>query len=86
MVLKGGGAPMAVVYTGFKVIGPLGEIMHSAERPLVRGWVLPQLASGNFIGNGSSPLMRKTAVLQVGGYDPSLRERKAQGCEDWLLY
>jgi hypothetical protein len=30
--------------------------------------------------------MRKSAVLACGGYDPGLREQKAQGCEDLLLY
>jgi hypothetical protein len=39
----------------------------------------------NLAGNGSSPLFRREAIDQVGGYDPRLRERNAQGCEDWLL-
>ena len=38
------------------------------------------------IGNGSSPLMRKDYVLEVGGYDPELRAQNAEGCEDWKLY
>ena len=41
---------------------------------------------GNFIGNASSTVMRREAVEEVGGYDPSLRARGAEGCEDQALY
>jgi hypothetical protein len=44
------------------------------------------MCRGNLVGNGSVPLMRRDAVLEAGGYDPTLRSRKAQGCEDLLLY
>ena len=30
--------------------------------------------------------MRKSAVLEAGGYDPSLRARSAEGLEDYQLY
>jgi glycosyltransferase involved in cell wall biosynthesis len=50
------------------------------------GIVIQRMCSGNFIGNGSSPLMLKSAILEAGGYDPSLRSAGAQGCEDMLLY
>lgn len=40
----------------------------------------------NFIGNSSVPLVRRDALVAVGGWDASLRTRAAQGCEDWQLY
>ena len=40
----------------------------------------------NFIGNASVPLVRRDALVAVGGWDSSLRARAAQGCEDWQLY
>ena len=40
----------------------------------------------NFIGNSSVPLVRRDALVAVGGWDASLRARAAQGCEDWQLY
>ena len=40
----------------------------------------------NFIGNASVPLVRRDALVAVGGWDASLRARAAQGCEDWQLY
>jgi glycosyltransferase involved in cell wall biosynthesis len=44
------------------------------------------LCRRNFIGNGSSALMRRSEVERFGGYDPSLRQRGGQGCEDLQLY
>lgn len=44
------------------------------------------LCRRNFIGNGSSALMRRSVVEQAGGYDPSLRSQGGQGCEDLKLY
>jgi glycosyltransferase involved in cell wall biosynthesis len=40
----------------------------------------------NFIGNASVPLVRRDALVAAGGWDTSLRDRVAQGCEDWQLY
>lgn len=44
------------------------------------------LCRRNFIGNASSALMRRDAVLALNGYDASLRAQGAQGCEDLKLY
>ena len=33
----------------------------------------------------STPLMPRAEVLACGGYDPSLRDRGAEGCEDLKL-
>lgn len=44
------------------------------------------LCRRNFIGNGSSALMRRSVVEEVGGYDKTLRDRDGQGCEDLKLY
>jgi hypothetical protein len=40
----------------------------------------------NLVGNGSSALMTRSAILEAGGYDRTLVERNAQGCEDLKLY
>jgi glycosyltransferase involved in cell wall biosynthesis len=49
-----------------------------------RDWI--PLVYRNLPGNASCVLLRRDAVLRVGGYDPSHRDRRAQGCEDWDLY
>jgi len=50
-----------------------------------KGYVLPALVLENFSGCASSPLMCRHCVLEVGGYDTTLHDLGAQGCEDWKL-
>jgi glycosyltransferase involved in cell wall biosynthesis len=40
----------------------------------------------NCIGNGSCTMFRRAALLAVGGYDTTLRDRGAPGAEDWKLW
>jgi hypothetical protein len=37
----------------------------------------------NYTGNASVPLYRRRCLEQVGGYDETMREHDAHGCEDW---
>ena len=46
-----------------------------------QGRVMAELALRNFIGNSSSPLIKRSCIDEVGGYDLNLR-----GAEDWKLY
>lgn len=50
------------------------------------GEVYAALVLMNFIGNASVPLIRREALLTIGGWDSTLRARGAQGCEDWQIY
>ena len=50
-----------------------------------QGAVFLQMLLHNFVGNGSSLLIRREALEAVGGYEPELRQGHAQGCEDYLL-
>lgn len=63
---------------------------HVTERRLVvprfEGWVQEHLILDNFLGNSSSPLIRMMDAKAVGGWDASLRDANAQGCEDWDIY
>jgi len=83
--LRQGGERVALVYTWYAHINAAGEI-RAVIKPMESGNVLRSICASNFVGNGSSPLIRKSAILEVGGYDSSLRDRKAQGCEDIMLY
>lgn len=80
-----GGDELGLVYTWSLRIdahsAPIGE-----HRPTFAGWVMPRLATSNFVGNGSSPLIRMSAFRETQGYDPSLKARGGQGCEDIKLY
>ena len=79
------GASVELVYTWFAVIY-VERRVRFIKTPSEEGRVLPALCVGNFVGQASSPLMRTQSVIQAGGYDVSLRECTAQGCEDWQLY
>jgi hypothetical protein len=81
-----GGDKVALVYTWFAVIDEKGHVSDLEHQPLDAGQVLRRMCRGNLVGNGSSPLMRKAAVLEAGGFDSGLRAAHAQGCEDLLLY
>ena len=60
--------------------------MSQRSRPQDQGYVFSRMCRGNMLGNGSSALMRREAVLAVGGYNVDLRAHDAQGCEDMALY
>ncbi|MDT0575465.1 glycosyltransferase family 2 protein [Croceicoccus sp. F390] len=84
--LRAAGPETGLIYCWSAAIDENGDVISRSSTPSHAGDVLPQLFYGNFVGNGSSALMRKEAILAAGGYDPTLRARKAQGCEDWKLY
>lgn len=50
------------------------------------GDVYAALVLGNFVGNASAPLIRRSVLTAVDGWDSALRARQAQGCEDLLTY
>lgn len=76
---------MGLVYSWWAGVDEAGEIIGAASRPRLEGDVYEALAYRNFIGNASVPLFRRVCVEQVGGYDPTLRARGGEGCEDWDL-
>jgi hypothetical protein len=73
------------VYCWFHLIDEDDNVLGSSEAFSVRGEALDSLQYFNFVGNGSSLLIRRDAALEVGGYDPRLHQRGAQGCEDLAI-
>jgi glycosyltransferase involved in cell wall biosynthesis len=73
-------------YTWSALIDDGDRIYSLAYRPTAEGWILRDLCRSNVIGNGSALLVRRGVFEQVGGFDPSLKARGAQGCEDLMLY
>lgn len=53
---------------------------------MIEGRVFNSLFAHNFIGNGSSTMIRRTCFEQVGLYDRKFRGESVEGCEDWDLY
>ena len=77
---------VGLVYTWFALIDAESHVLQVKAGRRYRGKVLETLAFYNFIGNGSSPLIRKATLAAAPGYDATLRARKGEGCEDWKLY
>lgn len=84
--LRRGGSRVALVYTWSMLIDRESRVVGFSGREMWEGDVLARMCRGNLVGNGSAALMRRDAVLEAGGFDPTLRARRAQGCEDLLLY
>jgi glycosyltransferase involved in cell wall biosynthesis len=84
--LRRGGAAVALVYTWSANVDENSRIISAGPGPTYAGTVDHEICRYNFIGNGSAVLMRKTAILEAGGYDSSLRARSAEGVEDWQIY
>jgi glycosyltransferase involved in cell wall biosynthesis len=83
------GAPCGLVYGLSAEIDESHRVvsdLRAASGRQKEGFVLPDLLLGNFIANGSSPLMRREAIEAAGGYDPRLRAQGVEGCEDCKLY
>lgn len=78
------GERIGVVYSWFNVIDE-GSRVVSEFRPDHTGWVLPDLCRRNFVGNGSSIMIRRAVFDRIGGFDPALRAATAQGSEDLLV-
>jgi hypothetical protein len=83
--LRRAGEGTALVWCWWCEIDEGSRILSRSSGLHFEGYVLPELVKRNFTGNASTPLMRREAVLQAGGYDERLRDRGAQGCEDHRL-
>ena len=81
------GPNVGLVYSWMCTISELGVAI-DFNRPSENGASTPlrRLVETNFVGCASVPLMRTAAVREVGGYDESLRQASAEGCEDYDLY
>jgi glycosyltransferase involved in cell wall biosynthesis len=86
--MEAAGPETAVSYAWYVAIDEYGGLLGPCPPSLLRARrrVLSKQIDGNFIGNGSCTVMRRSAIEAVGGYDVSLHARDAQGSEDHALY
>lgn len=73
-------------YTWWACIDHKGRVTAYGGRHSAHGEALKDMCRTNLVGNGSGAMMRRDAVIAAGLYDPTLRARGAQGCEDYKLY
>jgi glycosyltransferase involved in cell wall biosynthesis len=79
-----GGPSVGLVYAWSVIIDENNSILKKLISYLEpEGDVYTALVYANFVGNASVPLIRRTCLEKVGGYNCQLRAQKAQGCEDW---
>lgn len=71
----------SVAYSWTDFIDKDGRFLWSGLHITVNGDALEKLLVVNFLENGSNPLIRKQALTEVGGFDPSLGS-----AEDWELW
>jgi glycosyltransferase involved in cell wall biosynthesis len=81
-----GSPDVGFVCTAYSVLDEAGRVVMEYGGNVPRSHQFLDLCARNFIGNGSSALIRRSAIERCGGYDESLRRRCAQGCEDLKLY
>jgi len=77
------GEPVGMVYCWSEIIDQEGRIIRKGvPRKAQQGHVFERLLVENFIGNGSTPLVRTSLARKVGGY----REVGVGFCADWIFY
>jgi glycosyltransferase involved in cell wall biosynthesis len=77
---------VGLVATAYSVIDERDGVIAKVGGTLPTSVDFESLCRRNFIGNGSSAMMRRAVFERSGGYDSSLRARGGQGCEDLQLY
>ncbi|UXN72370.1 glycosyltransferase [Devosia sp. A8/3-2] len=76
---------VTLVYSSRRNIDEASTVTKTIARATLAGWACHCLTAFNAVGNGSAIMFRRADALQVGGYDRRLKERGAQGCEDFLF-
>jgi glycosyltransferase involved in cell wall biosynthesis len=84
--LQAAGPGCGLVYCWAARIDAAGAVLHRHRGPRHEGRVVDAILRANIVGNGSAALVRRQALLDVGGFDSRLRSGGGEGCEDWLLY
>jgi glycosyltransferase involved in cell wall biosynthesis len=70
-----------VAYSWTDYIDESGNFLLSGARITASGDVYEKLLINNFLENGSNPLIRKDALMQLGGFDEAL-----QAAQDWDMW
>ena len=81
-----GGERTGLVYSWYDWIDANSRVSVRSDPIFHTGEVLDYLFESNFIGNGSSVLVRREALIAANGFESWLRALGAQGCEDLLFY
>ena len=73
---------IALVYCGQEIKNDVTGIVESHALRGLAGYIYPELIKKNFIGSTSFPLLRKSALEQIGGFD--ILMQSSQDYDVWL--
>lgn len=85
-VMERSGPQVGLVYAWSAAIDESGKCTGSVNANHFEGQVFANILFGNFVGNGSAPLIRMECFERLGGYCEEFTELGAMGCEDRDLY
>ena len=84
--IEQGVAGYVLAYCWYVAIDTDGRMVGRFDfRPAAAGDAFAEFVMQNLVG-ASGPLLKRSVVETVGGYDPTLRMRGGQGSEDWKLF
>ena len=83
--MEEGGDEMGFVYCWSEKIDEQGRLIAASFPFENEGWVHHSLILRNFVGSGSIPLFRASALEETGLYLERGEQGGVQGCEDWDL-
>ena len=69
-----------------EIIDEYDQVISFGKKCDIQGNVIKPLLLTNFVGGGSTPLIKRSCIDTVGNYDLTFKERKCQGAEDWEFY
>ena len=70
------------VYCRYKVIDTVNNTARTSKKQIERGNIFKYLICENMVGSTSFPLIRKSALEEIGGFDTELQS--AQDLDVWL--
>ncbi len=79
------GPRTGLVYCFFSRIDANGDITERWDSTPHAGEVFDDLLRHNFVGNGSTMLVTRAALTAARGFENSLHQAGAQGCDDYLM-
>lgn len=80
--LQACGPDFAGCYALYRSIDTNSRIISNGPTLIAEGFIYARHLAVHFVGNGSSLLVRRSAALAIGGYDPSYADQGIGGCED----
>ena len=84
MTVSGGNVGLVYVWT--EQIDEYDQVISFGKKYDIKGNVIRPLLFTNFVGGGSTPLIRRSCIDTVGNYNLTFKERNCQGAEDWEFY